>query len=153
MEMRPVVHSMTADLLRKHATLVMKALGCGHTETVYHRAMITSLNSKGIQHRSEVACPVMFMGEIVGSGRADLVVGDLVVELKANRKCPSEASAQLNKYVENLSEIERRPYRGMVINFGQATQRVETIEEKTKALKSRFFHDVEEIQTGKRRRL
>ena len=144
----------TSEILRKHAVLVMKALGAGHTESVYHRAMVTSLNAKRIHHRSEVACPVMFMGEIVGTGRADLVVGDLVVELKANRKCPAEASAQLNKYVENLTEIEGRQYRGMVINFGQASQTVETVEqpvlEAKPAVRSRFFR---EEPLGKRRRL
>jgi len=146
---------MTAEVLKKHATAVMKALGTGHTESVYHRAMVTSLNAKMIPHRSEVACPVMFMGEIVGTGRADLVVGDLVIELKANRKCPTEASAQLNKYVENLTEIEGRQYRGMIINFGQASQLVETVEQPKRerpatVVKSRFFSG---DKSGKRKRV
>ena len=51
------------DNLKGQSEYVMKILGIGHRESVYHRALITALNKAGISHRSEVACPIWFMGE------------------------------------------------------------------------------------------
>jgi GxxExxY protein len=106
-------------LLCSLAKQIMVSLGKGHAEKVYHRALITGLNAKRVPHRSEVLTPVYFMGEVVGMGRCDLVIGELAVEIKANRQHPSKASAQIKKYTMNLSKAERRAYTGVVINFNQ----------------------------------
>jgi GxxExxY protein len=114
--------------LRGHANGVMRALGKGHTERVYHRAMIASLNRARIPHRSEVLAPIYFMGEVVGFGRCDIVIGDLAVELKANVHCPRKASSQLQKYIESAkasSNKRRSRPRGAVVNFSQRTGRPE----------------------------
>ena len=111
--------------LRRHANKVMQALGKGHSERVYHRAMITSLNSECIPHRSEVVAPIYFMGDVVGFGRCDIVIGNLVVEFKANRTCPSKTSCQLQKYLESLKRTHRTQPRGIVINFSQSTGSIE----------------------------
>lgn len=103
----------------------MAALGKGHTERVYHRAMITLLNKKGIPHRSEVLAPIYFLGEVVGVGRCDLVVKNLVVELKANTKCPTSFSAQLRKYMTSMGAVENRKFQGIIVNFNQRTGVVE----------------------------
>lgn len=103
----------------------MQVLGTGHSERVYHRAMITSLNRQLVPHRSEVIAPIYFLGEVVGFGRCDIVVGNLVVEFKANMRCPSKTSPQLKKYLESLSTTQRAKYRGMVINFNQRTGQAE----------------------------
>jgi GxxExxY protein len=118
---------MEARLLLGHARHAMKVLGTGHRESVYHKALVTSLNRVGVLHRSEVATPIMFMGECVGMGRADLVVGDCVVEIKANTRCPQRASGQLRKYMESLARVERRgpAVLGVILNFNQATGEVE----------------------------
>lgn len=109
--------------LRAHATAVMRALGKGHTERVYHRAMITSLNRARIPHRSEVLSPIYFMGEVVGFGRCDIVLGDMAVELKANMHCPRKASSQLQKYLETCKGA--RTLSGLVVNFSQRSGRAE----------------------------
>lgn len=112
--------------LRTHANAVMRALGKGHTERVYHRALITSLNRERVPHRSEVLAPIYFMGEVVGFGRCDVVIGDLAVELKANMHCPHKASSQLQKYIESSKAAKRRTkMRGAVVNFSQRTGRPE----------------------------
>jgi len=120
------------ELLRRHARGVMQALGKGHTERVYHRAMITSLNSERVPHQSEVIAPIYFMGEVVGFGRCDIVIGNLVVEFKANTACPKRTSHQLQKYLEsmratNTLKKQRRPLHGVVVNFGQRTGAVEVL--------------------------
>lgn len=111
----------------------MKSLGTGYSENVYHRALITSLNRAGVPHRSEVQAPIYFKREIVGTGRCDLVIGPLIVEIKANRQPPTRVMPQLRKYAISLSRAERRQYRGIIINFNQKTGRVQTaILKKTK---------------------
>jgi GxxExxY protein len=109
----------TVEALLRHARGVMRVLGKGHTERVYHRAMITSLNREMVPHRSEVLAPIYFMREVVGFGRCDIVVGSLAVEFKANSRCPSKTSPQLQKYLESLKASERTRFRGVVINFNQ----------------------------------
>jgi len=120
----------TVDTLEQHALRVMQALGKGHTERTYHKAMITSLNRRGILHRSEVIAPIYFMGEVVGFGRCDLIIDDLIVEFKANVRCPSAASPQLQKYIQSQKAAERKLYRGVIINFNQRTGSIDVLQER-----------------------
>jgi len=87
----------------KHAATVMRELGMGHRENIYHKALSACLSKADIHHRMEVITPILFMGECVGFGRADIVMEGLVIEIKAVSKCPTQASGQLRKYMENLS--------------------------------------------------
>jgi len=113
------------DIVKGQSEHVMRVLGKGHRESIYHRALITALNKTMVAHRSEVACPIWFMGECVGMGRADLVIDDVVVEIKANRSPPRKTSPQLQKYIASLTEAERKDYRGMVVNFNQTSGAVD----------------------------
>ena len=126
---------MTLALLN-YARHAMKVLGTGHQERIYHKALATSLGRSNITFRSELVTPIMYMGECIGIGRADLVIQgggggarqsgpDLVIEIKANAKCPSQASGQLRKYMESLRSVERRECTGIVLNFNQSTGQVE----------------------------
>lgn len=107
------------DVLKGQANHVMRCLGKGHTESVYHKALITAMNRAGVAHRSEVSCPIWFMGECVGFGRADMVIDDVIVEIKANKLPPKETSAQLKKYMESLALAEKKVFQGIVVNFNQ----------------------------------
>ena len=118
-----------AETVRTHACEVMRVLGKGHSERVYHRAMITSLNRAQIAIRSEVITPIYYMGEVVGFGRCDIIVGDLIVEFKANMWCPSKNSPQMRKYLESLTTTERARFRGLIVNFNQRTGKVEVHQE------------------------
>jgi len=138
--------------LRDCAREVMKSLGTGHRESVYHKAMIVKLNSMGVRHRSEVVTPVMFMGECVGSGRADLVVGRVVVEIKAAAKCPASVSGQVRKYVESMESVCGRQCDGVVINFNQTTGAAELRVERQVVKRSRFFSEEDEERAHKRTR-
>ena len=126
-------HILTAEKLKGHATTVMKSLGKGHSERVYHRALITLFNKNKIFHRSEVFSPVYFMGEVVGIGRCDLVVGDMVVEIKANSSHPSNSLAQLRKYTEGLGKAENRKLSGLILNFNQTRGVVQMVQVRTGA--------------------
>jgi GxxExxY protein len=111
--------------LREAAKQVMASLGKGHSERVYHRALITLLNKKGVAHRSEVLTPIYFLGEVVGVGRCDLVIKNLVIELKAGNRCPVNFSPQLRKYMINMGATEHRRFHGIIINFNQRSGIVE----------------------------
>lgn len=117
--------SRSMRVIREAAKQVMDALGKGHSERVYHRALITLLNRKGVAHRSEVLTPIYFLGEVVGVGRCDLVIQNLVIELKAVNRCPITFSPQLRKYMINMGATERKRFNGIIINFNQKTGMVE----------------------------
>lgn len=123
---------LVIDIVKGQAAHVMRCLGVGHSESVYHRALITAMNKAGVQHRSEVSCPIWFMGECIGMGRADLVIDDVIVEIKANRLAPKRTSPQLQKYLLSLSQAERRDYKGMVVNFNQKSGSVEIFTDVTR---------------------
>ena len=119
----------TAETIQACSAHVMRVLGKGHREAVYHKALSTALNRRGLCHRSEVSCPILFMGECVGVGRADLIVDDVVVEVKATQNPPTEAALkQLRKYVLAFSKTERQPFSGLVVNFNQSTGRTDVRE-------------------------
>ena len=118
------------DVLKGQARHVMHCLGKGHREAIYHSALITALNRERVAHRSEVPCPIWFMGECIGTGRADLVIGELVAEIKANRMPPTTTSAQLQKYLQSMSRAERRVFHGVIINFNQKTGMVDILEQR-----------------------
>lgn len=145
----------TVKMLKDHAVRVMQALGKGHSERVYHRAMITSLNRKAVLHRSEVIAPIYYLGEVVGFGRCDIVIDDLVVEFKANARCPSSTSPQLKKYMESQTATERRRIRGVIINFNQRSGLIDVLEERplppAKAKKAGSLERLESLRYAKRR--
>lgn len=143
------------ETMLKHAQQVMRDLGVGHRESIYARALTVALNGSRIVPRTEVDIPILFRGQCIGHGRADLIVDNVIVEIKAVRQTPGkDALAQLHKYVENLSAVEHTFFQGIIVNFNQkngllevCAQRCEAAEKKSKqkstpapvVVKSRFF--------------
>jgi GxxExxY protein len=130
------------DTIIGHAKHVMRVLGKGHRESVYGRALQVSFANAMLPCRTEVCCPILYMGQIIAHGRADFVVGDYVVEIKAVKAC--DAGNQMRKYLRGLSHVERKTYKGLVINFNQASGKVECTMHSLPPPKvvSRFFHKV-----------
>lgn len=122
-------HHMNVNrfVLTKFADQVMKSLGNGHSEKVYHQAMITHLQRHNVPHRSEVICPYYYMDECVGFGQADLVVNNIVVEIKAKYNVPRNALQQLRKYSVALSRAECKKYEGLLVNFNQKSNMVNSM--------------------------
>ena len=111
------------DLVNR-AENVIKQLGLSQKERVYARALDVSLNMDGIFHRNEVDIPFMYNGQCVGHGRADLIIDNIIVEIKATSRIPKGAISQVAKYVNNLGRVEQRSFYGVVLHFCQATGRV-----------------------------
>ena len=116
----------TGEIVVACANLVYQALGTGHTEIVYHRAMEVELRARVIRFESKVILPITYRGLNVGYGEADLVVytdnapEGYVVELKATTYAPRQQEhAQLRSYLRL-----RGTHRGIVVNFRQPTASV-----------------------------
>ncbi|MDS1309453.1 GxxExxY protein [Marinobacter xiaoshiensis] len=102
---------------------VYRQLGYGFLESVYHKALLHELSSRGLGVQSEVPVQVDYKGVIVGEHRLDLLVEDqIIVELKAQQKLPLGAKAQLLNYLKatNLNV-------GLLVNFTYPKASVERI--------------------------
>lgn len=112
-----------------HAQHVMRVLGKGYRENDYGKALQTSFNKAMIPHRREVICPNYFMDEIIGFGRADFVIENYIIEIKANKLSVDAASDQLSKYLKSLCRAEKKEYIGIIINFNQTTGKVDVFQQ------------------------
>jgi GxxExxY protein len=94
----------------------VRELGCGFHEAICRRALAMVLASYGLKVQEEISLPVWFRGQIIGTFRADLVVGDVVlVEVKATPVLESSAEAQLLNYLKAAGGGV-----GLVLNFGKS---------------------------------
>ncbi len=91
---------------------VYAVLGTDHEETVYHMAMQIGFRDAGERYETEKGVSITFRGLEAGRGRADLVLSDLVIELKARKKIDPGDMRQLQCYMTGL-----KISRGMLINF------------------------------------
>jgi GxxExxY protein len=95
---------------------VLKTLGPGFVEQVYHNAMCLTLDKRGLAFDKEVDFPVVFEGVEVGRHRLDLLVEDkIVVELKA---C-ARVEARHVKVVGSYLAATGLDY-GLVLNFSNS---------------------------------
>jgi GxxExxY protein len=112
--MMRVVHEVGVDIMRK--------MGAGHSEAVYHTAALVSLSQRGLQCRTKVCCPFHFEGLCVGYGEADIVIDDAraVLELKVCGAAAESARLQVAKYARSLGD----GYFGLVLVLDKRTRAV-----------------------------
>jgi GxxExxY protein len=80
---------------------VNKVLGSGFLEKVYENALMTELDSRGIQAQNQVPIQVTYKGEIVGDYIADVIVENKVIlEIKAIEALQKIHEAQLLNYLK-----------------------------------------------------
>ncbi len=93
---------------------VSNVLGAGFLESIYHRALLQELSSRGIQARSQCAMQILYKGAPVGDYVADLIVENrLILELKALPALTSAHEAQLLNYLKGAGLRV-----GLLVNFG-----------------------------------
>ena len=96
------------------ARTVHSALGPGFLESIYGRALVAELKTKGFQVEREKLIKIWYATSVVGKHRLDLVVGNaVVVELKANRGIVRVHTEQMNSYLHATNY----PF-GVILNFG-----------------------------------
>ena len=90
-------------------------LGPAFAESVYENALCHELELRGVPYERQVVLPVFYKNQLVGEGRADLIVGDqLVVELKALPALTPVHLAQVLSYLR-ATGLEL----GLLLNFGE----------------------------------
>ena len=94
---------------------VHKALGSGHKERVYHKALAAEFRNREIFFVDEETIAIEYAGERVGSYRPDFVVDDkIIIEIKAVSFMPKNFEEQLTHYLKSTKyEL------GFLVNFGQ----------------------------------
>ena len=98
--------------------IVHATLGGEYAESVYEGAIAKVLRDWGIAFERQHPLDVIFWGEVVGSFRADLVVGGvLLVELKAVRQLAPEHYAQVLNYLRASGLTV-----ALLVNFGPKLQ-------------------------------
>ena len=94
---------------------VHSEMGWGLLESVYQEALHLELIDRGIANERELEIPVYYKKHLLDKKyRMDLVVDDIIVELKSVSKLVSAHRAQLCNYLR----LTRKPL-GLLINFGE----------------------------------
>lgn len=110
---------------KKYKNLVYKIIGAamevhsemsyGLEEAVYNECLCIELENRGIKGLPEEKLPVYYKGKLLKKYyRMDIVVDDIVVELKSVKELIPQHRAQLFNYLR----ITKKPI-GLLINFGR----------------------------------
>ena len=95
------------------AITVHETLGPGFSEAVYAKALSIELEAQSIRHLTEYPIALRYHDQVIGEGRLDLLVEDLlIVELKAVETLQAIHTAQVISYLK----ITGLPV-GLLINF------------------------------------
>jgi GxxExxY protein len=109
-----LMHGQITEHVIGCAFEVINELGAGFLESVYEKAMLVALRTKGLSAVAQHPVKVMFRGVCVGEFFADIFVEEkVIVELKCTKTIAPEHQAQLINYL-NATGIEV----GLLINFG-----------------------------------
>jgi GxxExxY protein len=93
---------------------VHRELGPGLREICYQRALSIELAVRGIAHSQEVPIPVWYRGQSLGTFRADIACGPVLVEVKALPHSAPDSIHQLAHYLTSSG----KPI-GLLLNFGR----------------------------------
>lgn len=118
---------MEADTVVQTAAKIMQDLGAGYSESIYQNALYRKLVVLDSTCVMEKTIPVVYDGHTLGVCWADIVTDAYVIEVKAVRRMPAGVEQQVGKYVRHLAELDGKARTGMVINFNQSTDAIESI--------------------------
>ena len=112
------------DLVYKIVGAAMEVhneLNWGLLEPVYNEALHRELKNQGVESQCEVSLPCYYKGELMDKYyRLDLVVDDIIVELKSVTELIPAHRAQLFNYLR----LTMKPI-GILFNFGEESLRTE----------------------------
>lgn len=107
---KDVVYKVIGSAMKVHSEL-----GWGLLEPVYNEALHLELFDQGIKNDREKLLPCYYKHhQMEKYYKMDIVVGDIIVELKSVKELLSAHRAQLFNYLR----LTKKPI-GLLINFGQ----------------------------------
>ena len=93
---------------------VYNALGFGHKELVYNKALAIELKNLGIEFKNEWPIDVLYNGQKVGIYRPDFVIDNkILIEIKAIPFMGKNAETQMVYYLKGIGYQV-----GLLVNFG-----------------------------------
>ena len=105
-----VVYQIIGAAMRVHSHL-----NWGLLESIYNEALCMELSNDGIVALSEQPIQCFYNGTLIKKHfQMDLVVGDIIIELKSTKEIVPKHRAQLFNYMR----LTRKPI-GLLINFGE----------------------------------
>ena len=114
------------------ARRVHETLGAGFLESIYSRALVSEVRSRGLACERERQVKIWYGSQIVGKHNVDLIVeGAVVVELKANHGLIPIHAAQLRSYLQATDCAM-----GILLNFGTPSLQWEVMHRELVAEKS-----------------
>jgi GxxExxY protein len=109
-----------ADKVIRHARRVQRALGSGHSELVYHRALLHELRQSGYEVLNQPRLKVRYAGQVVGEVVPDLLVRwfgcAVLVECKAAERFEQADFDQVRRYLRAYDGEAV----GLLVGFGGA---------------------------------
>lgn len=93
---------------------VYNALGPGHKEQIYHKALTLEFKSKGISFNDKKRLKVKYKEQEIGIYQPDFIIEDkIIVEIKSLLQMPTVFEKQLYYYLRGTE------YKlGYLVNFG-----------------------------------
>jgi len=101
---------------------VGNTLGVGFLEKVYEKALFHELSKAGVKVQEQVPLKVFYDDVVVGEYFVDLLVEDIVVELKSTKNIDDSHFAQCLNYLKAT-----RLRLGLIINFGSSKVQVRRV--------------------------
>ena len=123
------------DLLINACKKVFLQLGVGHTERIYHKALVYELGCHNLNIDTEMNIVVKYEDSNgkkhhLESLRIDIFIHEhnIILELKAiSRKIQAQELAQIKKYFNILNKDKIKLDYGIIINFPQpSTKEIDT---------------------------
>jgi GxxExxY protein len=118
---------MDTPTILQLASKIMEDLGAGYSESIYQNAMHRQMARIDCTCTMEKTIPVVYEGDTLGVCRADIVTDTHVIEIKCLKRMPTGVEKQVCKYTRHLLELDGKARLGVVINFNQETDAIETL--------------------------
>lgn len=108
-----LIKSEVTDKIIKAAIEVHRELGPHYLEVVYQRALAIELTQYFEDFSREIKIPIHYKGKIIDTRRADFLVDDVLVEIKAKGNFEPRDHEQILSYLKSANLKV-----GLLLNFG-----------------------------------
>lgn len=114
MEKEKLLYQDLSYKIRGCTFKVYNALGFGHKESVYQKALSLEFKNADLNFAIETSLPIVYQNKKIGTYKPDFIVENkIIIEIKAVPVMPKSYETQLTYYLKGTN------YKlGFLINFG-----------------------------------